>query len=463
MTQLHSPQAPGRISFRFAGIAQALKAFSALVLTLLVPACFREKLATLEGNPPITQAPPQKQLDQPVQHIFVIFKENHTYDNYFLSYPNPTALHPAPTSGLAKGGRVVPLVGATKNDWSPGDNNWDVAHADYDGGLMDGFDQSAHQPSTGDRFFHADGTDGAYVTYAPTPDVGRLSLPYYWFLADQAVLCDNYFTSQMGQSFPNHLYLLAASSGGCISNPNSSGKFEILDSMGGRSSASHLTSAQIPTALPVLLEAAGLTWTVFQETDNVPVVNLPVNALLDLSASVTDIDVIHQLPDFKDRLIETKNLDTRLAHYLAKGWDGHLTLIKPSDFNTEHPGVGTVPDGEKWTRAIIDAIGQSPDWEHCVIILTWDDYGGFYDHVAPPQVDGFGMGLRVPCLIISPFAKKGVIQHELREHCSIAKFVEKTFRLPSMNARDGSTTTDDLSSAIDVTQAPRPYSDFVPH
>ncbi|HVR85132.1 MAG TPA: alkaline phosphatase family protein [Planctomycetota bacterium] len=435
-----------------------------LGLAALVPACSRLKkeVGTLTGEPPIDQAPPQKQLDQAVQHVFVIFKENHTYDNYFLAYPNPTAPHPAPTTGLAQGGRIVPLVEPSKDDWSPGDNSWDVAHTDYDGGLMDGFDQAAHQPSTGDRFFHADGPDGAYVSYGLTEDIGRRRLSYYWFLADQGVLCDNYFSSQLGQSFPNHLYLLTATSGTCISNPDINGHFQILNADGTRSQATHLGPTVIPTATPVELEASGLAWTVFQELDGIPIVGLPTNALLDLGASVNDIDVIHQLPDFSSRLIETKDLDTRIGHYFAKGWDGHVTYIKPSDLNTEHPAVGSITDGQNWTKAIIDAIGQSPDWAHCVIILTWDDYGGFYDHVAPPQVDGFGLGPRVPCLIISPFVKKGIVQHELREHSSIAKFCEKIFGLASMTDRDGSDATDDLMSAFDFTQTPRPYSDFVP-
>ena len=128
--------------------------------------------------------------------------------------------------------------------------------------------------------------------------MGRIRLPYYWFLADQGVLSDNYFTSQMGQSFPNHLYLLAAMSGGCISHPDLSGNFDVLDSLGAMSSTDHLSAAQVSTPLPVFLEARGLTWTVFQELDDTPILNLPTNALLDLSASVKDIDVIRQLPDF---------------------------------------------------------------------------------------------------------------------------------------------------------------------
>jgi len=360
---------------------------------------------------------------------------------------------------------LIPITEPSKNDWGPGDNAFDVAHADFDGGMLDGFDQDAHQPDPlgVDRLSHADGRDGAYVSYGVTQEAGRRRLSYYWHLADQGVLSDRWFSSELGQSFPNHLYVLAASAGGAISNPDTEGDFEVLDPLTGQTrQESHLSSAEITTALPVELERAGLTWTVLQETAKNPILKVGSTFLLDDPATVRDIDVIHALTDFHDRLIETGDLDTRLGEYIAKGWAGHLTVLKPNDDNGEHPGAGEITRGQQWTRATIDAIGNSPEWAHSVIILTWDDYGGFYDHVVPPQVDGFGLGFRVPALIISPFAKKGVVQHERREFSSIAKFCERIFNLPVMTARDADPATDDLMSALDFGQAPRPYSDFVP-
>jgi phospholipase C len=418
--------------------------------------------SALNPQPTINQAPSQRQLNQTIQHVYVIFKENHTYDNYFASYPNPTGDAPV-TSGLAANGRIVPLVEPSTDDFSPGDNSFDVARADYDNGLMDGFAQAAHQPISGsitDRIFHADATDGAYVSYGLTEASGRSRLGYYWFLADQGVLCDRYFSSELGPSFPNHLYLLAANAGGAISNPDQTQSFTVLQTpTNNRVTESHLTPGELPTALPVLLENAGLTWTILQETDDTPIANLFANTFLDLAASVRDVDVIHALPDFNTRLIQTPNLDQHMAEYLAKGWGAHVTFIKPNDTNCEHPAVGKITDGQRWTQSIITAIGNSPDWAHCAIILTWDDYGGFYDHVVPPQVDGFGLGFRVPCLIISPYARKGEVQHTVREHSSIDHFCETIFTLPAMSARDAQ--ADDLMGAFDFTQSPRPYTDFV--
>jgi hypothetical protein len=129
--------------------------------------------------PTIHQAPAQKQVDQPVQHVFVILKENHTYDNFFLSYLDPNEPSP-PAQGLASNGRMITITEPSKDDWSPGDNSFEVAHVDFDGGIMDGFDQDAHQPDpTGlDRFLHADGSDGAYVSYGVTPEAGRRRVGY---------------------------------------------------------------------------------------------------------------------------------------------------------------------------------------------------------------------------------------------------------------------------------------------
>ncbi len=415
----------------------------------------------ITGESSIGQAPPQKQLNQTIQHVWVIFKENHTYDNYFAGYPNPGGDAPT-TSGMSSSGIPIPLQEPNLQDWSPGDNNFDEARTDYSSGNMNGFDQAVHQPGVqGDRYYHADGANGAYYSYGLTPDVASRHISYYWWLASQGVLCDRYFSSEMGQSAPSHYYLLCATAGGSISNPDMNGNYTVLDAVSGqRFTESHSPSSQISTSIPSEIEQAGLAWTLFQETDDVPILDTAVNLILDLPSSVRDIDVIHGLSDYNQRFIQTSHLDTQLQEYIAKGWDAHVVYIKPGDLNSEHPAVGNVTDGATWTQKIIDAIGNSPDWHSSVIILTWDDYGGFYDHVPPPQLDAYGLGMRVPCLIISPFARKGVVQHEVREHSSICAFVEKIYGLQPMTNRDAE--IDDLMSALDLTQSPRPYSDFVP-
>jgi phospholipase C len=109
--------------------------------------------------------------------------------------------------------------------------------------------------------------------------------------------------------------------------------------------------------------------------------------------------------------------------------------------------------GENWTTKVINAVMQGPQWEQTAIFLTWDDYGGFYDHVPPPQVDDFGFGIRVPLLVISPYAKQGSVSNELGEFSSVLRFIEDNFGLTQLTHRDGEATP--LLSAFDFAQEPR--------
>jgi phospholipase C len=445
---------------RLKSTLQVLKAASiALPCALGVAVgCSSSSRSAFIPAPTIEQAPPQKQLSQPIQHVWVIFKENHTYDNYFAGYPGGDGA----VAGVDSSGETIPLLEPSSQTWSPGDNSWDVAHTDWNGGAMNGFAQAAHQPNAGSGLspISADSTNGAYVSYGLTGDVASRHIAYYWWLASQGVLCDEFFSSEMGPSMPNHFYLLAASAGGAISNPDDTGDYQVLDpATGARHNQTHTPPDQIATAIPNELEQAGLTWTVLQEQDPVPIVPLTKGTLLDLEQSVRAIDVIHALPDYSQRVKLDPDLKSSISTYIAKGWDAHVVYIKPNDFDSEHPGVGSVADGASWTANIVNAIGNSPDWAHSVIIITWDDYGGFYDHVAPPQVDDFGLGMRVPCIVISPFAKKGVVDHTVREFSSICRFIENVYGLPAMTSRD--VTADDLMGTLDLNQTPRPYSDFV--
>jgi phospholipase C len=113
---------------------------------------------------------------------------------------------------------------------------------------------------------------------------------------------------------------------------------------------------------------------------------------------------------------------------------------------SEHPPA-SVCVGENWTVEQINAVMQGPDWESTVVFLTWDDFGGFYDHVAPPRVDNFGLGPRVPLLIISPWAHSGYIEHKPLEFSSILKFIEDRFDLDRLTERDEK--SNDLFDAFD--------------
>lgn len=408
-------------------------AFLFVIAGALLPACGGG--GGSGGSSQISQAPPQPVLNQAIQHVFVILKGSHSFDSLFRSYPNQS---PSIEVSMAEGADF--LVEPGSDHWSTGDpstaDSWDSARAQWNGGAMDGF---VAVPG---------GMSGPFASTGITNEAGRRRTPYYWFLADQGVLSDHFFSFQFGPALPNMVGILAASSAGMISDP-SVGATVVLDpSTGVRSTITDITSAMIPTALPNLLEKAGLTWTAFQEG----------SSGVDLVGALASMDVVRSLPDFNQRAIRDPNLAQSLGQYLAAGWAGNVTFIKPADANNELPVLTELRSSEEWTQAIVDAIGNSPLWSSSVIFIVWDSAGGYYDGAPPPQMDAFGTGFRVPCLVVSPFAKKGVIQSTPREHSSITKFCESTFGLPTMTARDAA--ADSLADAFDFSQAPRPYSDF---
>jgi len=130
-----------------------------------------------------------------------------------------------------------------------------------------------------------------------------------------------------------------------------------------------------------------------------------------------------------------------------------MSWVIPPYMESEHP-PNSICAGENQTTQFVNAIMQGPVWNSTVVFITYDDFGGFYDHVVPPQVDRDGMGPRVPLLIISPFAKPRYISHTLYEHSSMLKFVETLYHLPSLTARDAAAS--DMLDSFDFNQPPQP-------
>jgi phospholipase C len=403
----------------------------------------------------VIAAPPSNGF--PIDHVFIIVKENHTFDNYIGSYPGANGV----MAGVDSHGNVHNLDEPPTGLHDAGPNTWEAAHADYDSGLMDGFD-TAEQQWTDFAGFFARLSGGPWKSYAPPSGSASGSrVDAYWHLAQSGVLCDNYFTSIMSQSTPNHMFLVAATSGGILSNSNLlTHECEFLDANGNLSKhPDHVTAAEVPTTLMNELEKVGLTWRYFAEDPGVPVLGQIFENLEDNDASVKMLDVATSLPSFSTCYDESHaHLDQNLAGILAQGNVGHVTWIKPGPLNSEHPGVGDVATGAEWTRQVVRAIGKSKYWSSCAIFITWDDYGGYYDHVAPPQIDQFGLGFRVPCIVVSPYAKSGAVDSTLYEHCSILKFAETIFGIAPMTARDAQ--ANDMTAAFDFGQAPRDFSEF---
>ncbi len=354
-----------------------------------------------------------------IQHTVFIIKENHTFDNYFGTFPAADGA----TSGLTSTGQMVPLIPMPDTYQAGLCNGWSCAIQAIDGGKMDKFDLIS----------------GGLSGYT---QVAEKDIPNYWAYARQFVLADRYFTSVHGPSVPNHFYAIAAQSGGVIDNGghpgpgtdcagNSFGDFAVLDSAGNITYQAPCFDFQ---TLADSLQSAGLTWKYYSGGGHGGIFNW--------------IRHIRSSPDWQDHVASTAQFvtDAQNGGLPAMSW-----LLPPLPF-AEHPST-SVCGGENWTVQQLNAVMQGPDWNSTAVFLTYDDFGGFYDHVPPPQLDLFGLGPRVPLLIISPFAKAGYISHTVYEHSSILKFVETRYQLPVLTARDAAAS--DMLDSFDFTQQPQ--------
>jgi len=355
-----------------------------------------------------------------IQHTVFIIKENHTFDNYFGTFPEADGA----TSGLTSTGQMVPLTPMPDIYQARLCNGWSCALQAIDGGKMDKFDLIS----------------GALSAYA---QVAESDIPNYWAYARQFVLADRYFTSVHGPSVPNFFYAIAAQSGGVIDDGGdpgpgtdctgiSWGDFAVLDSAGNITYQAPCFDFQ---TLADNLQSAGLTWKCYADGGDGGIFTL--------------IRHLYNNPDRQEHIAPTAQFssDAQNGRLPAMSW---LFPISPW---TEEPPE-SVCQGENWTVQQLNAIMQGPDWNSTVVFLTYDDFGGFYDHVPPPQLDLFGLGPRVPLLIISPFAKAGYISHTVYEHSSILKFVETRYNLPALTARDRMAS--DMLDSFDFTQPPQP-------
>lgn len=353
--------------------------FLPLLLLLLVPA-----------TQPFLAAPKTAAEANPIQHVVVIVQENHTFDNYFGTFPGVSGVQNDPP-----GVNPFHLSGPILNMC----HSVDCARVAYDGGKMDGF-------------LKAEGSNETFGYY------DQRDIPYYWGLAENYTLFDNYFTSMMGPSLPNHLYLVAAQDAGIAES-------------GDRQQA-NLNISTIANEL----EAANDSWAYYS-----PYTAGNENALGLVSSIAANATMMANLKPTQGFLTD-----------LQAGKMAEVSYVMGNNTQNEHPPF-SVQSGEQWVESIVGAIQSSPYWGSTVILITWDDYGGWYDHVVPPQVDKYGLGFRVPLLVVSPFAKHGYVDHTLADHASILKFMERVFGLPPVTQRDAGAS--DLMDALQPSYSAR--------
>ncbi|HVR11849.1 MAG TPA: alkaline phosphatase family protein [Thermoanaerobaculia bacterium] len=435
-------------------------------------------MAAIAGGAPSAPARPAAAGLGKIQHIVIIMQENRSFDSYFGTFPGadgipmsngvPTVCVPDP-----KAGQCVAPFHDTADLNQGGPHAAAAAAADIDSGRMDGFIAQAESAKSG----CTDPNDPACGGHS-TDVMGYHDdheIPNYWAYAQNFVLQDRMFEPNASWSLPEHLFMVSEWSAHCTSaDPNSC--VNALDAPGTPPDAQH-PKLPVPTYawtdLTYLLHKNNVSWAyyVFSGTE-------PDTADGDEMAAPTAKQnaatpgIWNPLPFFTTVKADNELGNVKdLADFIAAAKAGTLPAVSwvcPNGRFSEHPPA-LVSDGQNYVTNLINAVMQGPDWQSTAILLAWDDWGGFYDHVVPPVVDQNGYGLRVPAMVISPYAKAGYVDHQTLSFDAYVKFIEDVFlggqRLdpatdgrpdPRPTVRERAAALGDLANDFDFTQPPRP-------
>ena len=381
-------------------------------------------------------------LPTPIQHIVIIFQENRTPDNLFQGLPGADIASTAVDSN----GDVVPLhMTSLKVPWDLGHGHESFIR-DYDNGKMDGFDRG-FQPKFHLRPF----------AYAP-----RFEVQPYFDMATQYVFGDRMFQSNQGPSFPAHLYIVTGTatdpsisayrvstnfaqppakpmSPGC--DAPSSDTVLTINPSDGSAGPMPFPCFDRP-ALSDFLDSQHVTWRYYQH-----------NKKAGLWHAFDAIRHVRYGAGYANVIDPPETILTDIS----KGRLAGLSWVMPDSAHSDHAGIGSGAEGPSWVAAVVNAVGKSKYWQNTAIFVTWDDWGGWYDHVPPPIVNHYELGIRVPLLVISPYAKRGYVSKVTHEFGSILAFSEETFGIPKGSLKTTDRRSDDLSDAFDFTQKPRPF------
>lgn len=468
------------------------------VLTMLISACTisaseqstigpdsKINIVTDTGQDP-TPSPQQTQdllvlARQKIKHVVIIMQENRSFDEYFGTYPGANGIP------MKNGVPIVYSIDPISDQkvfpyHDPSDINAggphgaDAAVQDIAGGKMDGFVASFRSAQKACTTSTSPGCDISQV-----PDVmgwhDAREIPNYWAYAENFVLQDMMFEPNSSWSLPAHLFMVSAWSANCTPGK----PFSCVNALDGPSipgvKGTSLTEANAGlldyawTDLTYLLYKNNVSWAYYLSDGSEP--DCEDNSMLcTLKAMNVNVPGIwNPLPGF-----ETVKQDNQLGNiqqvdlFYKAAKEGTLPAVSwivPEGKVSEHP-PSSIKAGQNYVTSLINAIMQGPDWDSTAIFLAWDDWGGFFDHVIPPQVDANGYGLRVPALVISSYAKKGYIDHQTLSFDAYLKFIEDIFlnsqRLdPATDGRPDSRPTvreevsqlGNLLSDFDFNQSPR--------
>jgi phospholipase C len=383
-----------------------------------------------------------------IAHVVVIVQENRSVDNLFQGFPGADT---QPYGYNSKGQKVtLQPIGL--------ETSWDIDHSvkaffaacDGTGSLpgtnckMDGFDKEALTCSKGAHpYCPPAGSQYGYVPQSETKP--------YFALGKQYVLADHLFSSNLdGSSYTSHQYLIAGQADSAVNFPSDpiwgcdGGKSDTIPTI--TQTRTYGPSLRVCFNYPTLgdeMDAAGVSWSYYTSG---------VYKDGNLWNAYQAIKHIRYGVDWKS---DVKTPQTRFFKDITNGVLPAVSWVTPVCATSDHSGCGS-NEGPAWVASLVNAIGTSKYWDSTAIFVVWDDYGGWYDHVAPQMVDYDGLGMRSPMLVVSPYAKQGYVSKVPYEWGSILKFIEDQFGLPRLAASD-TRATSPAGDCFNFSQSPRAF------
>jgi phospholipase C len=399
------------------------------------------------GAPAPFEPPPPAKAGKYFKHIVILIQENRTFDNLFATFPGADGTR----SGKTHNGKILLRPGDLESEISP-NNGHRYWLADWNHGKMNHFD-----------LVPIGRVPGTFVYQYVHPN----QIKPYWDLAKQYVLSDHMFQTQGSGSFTAHQDLIrgdtaintsynlidfpsggASQPWGCDSSPGTvtslikaNGTWQPYQRQGPFPCLTYST-------LRDLLDAKGLSWRYYAPT-------VGANFGGNLWNAFDAIKAVRYGPEWTTNQASPQ---TKVFTDISRDTLPAVSWVIPDYADSDHPGDNS-DTGPSWVAQVVNAIGQSPAWKTTAIVIVWDDWGGWYDHVPPPGTQSYGgLGFRVPAIVVSPYSRAGYVSHNNYEFGSILKFVEQNWQLPSLGTTD-KTSASFVNDFFDFTQQPR---DFVP-
>ena len=432
---------------------------------------------TPDGSSPVLELARKR-----IQHVVIVMQENRSFDSYFGTYPGADGIPMRDRDGVpsvcvpdpASSGCVTPFHDS--NDVNiGGPHHAGAARTDIAGGRMDGFIKAA-QKAKHNCTNLLDPACGPGAGYDVMGYHDRRDIPNYWAYADSFVLEDHMFEANASWSLPAHLFLVSEWSAKCSVRDDPLSCVNELDDPERPPRPGFGAASATPnyawTDITHLLFKRGVSWGWYVFPGTQPDCEDGEATCAPVPQSATTPGIWNPLPWFTT-VRENGQLGNirSVADFFGEAASGDLpavTWLIPSHEVSEHPPA-SVALGQAYVTAVVNALMEGPDWGSTAVFVAWDDWGGFYDHVPPPTVDENGYGLRVPGLVISPWARQGFIDHQVLSFDAYAKLIEDLFlggaRLDPAtdgrpdtrpNVRENATQLGDLLASFDFLRPPRP-------